>query len=401
MPTVDRKRIATQSFQSPFPSIQEEVLSDQESEKYPDDSKNDIDDDSDDSSSINGLIKAAEAITDQNVAGKTLRDELEELEESVVYTPIDNTWHENAQNTSESVHSAGQFDLNGVEDTHYNASSRDNEESLMTTLASNEGVSDGQEASSNNFDHKDEQISNNDESALDSAVAANGVAEHAQDVEFMGWIEDTSRDNSEQPGNDEASLCVANEFVVSEQQETHEQFMNSTVLHPQDGGMSVYDVNLTSYDQVQSENLLEPGLSIVPVVDANFETYPSDSDQSHIVGTQDFYTQNENADSGTSFQTEPSMTNSYNCNSEQESFDTGNQPGQVEHEEGAQSPVLTMSLQSHGAVEARRITSGEACLGRVPPLWVPDSVATHCMNCGLKFSVLKRRHHCRACGKVL
>lgn len=67
-----------------------------------------------------------------------------------------------------------------------------------------------------------------------------------------------------------------------------------------------------------------------------------------------------------------------------------------------QSPDLNLIIAMHpqGSLEARRITAGEAELGKVPPIWVPDAVATHCMNCGLKFSVIRRRHHCRACGKV-
>ncbi|XP_061603168.1 zinc finger FYVE domain-containing protein 16 isoform X2 [Phyllopteryx taeniolatus] len=34
------------------------------------------------------------------------------------------------------------------------------------------------------------------------------------------------------------------------------------------------------------------------------------------------------------------------------------------------------------------------------PAWVPDSEAPNCMNCSQKFTFTKRRHHCRACGKV-
>jgi len=72
-----------------------------------------------------------------------------------------------------------------------------------------------------------------------------------------------------------------------------------------------------------------------------------------------------------------------------------------EHHDHTISPDLTITVHSQDSLEAQRITSGEANLGKVPPIWVPDSVATHCMNCGLKFSVLiRRRHHCRACGKV-
>ena len=40
-------------------------------------------------------------------------------------------------------------------------------------------------------------------------------------------------------------------------------------------------------------------------------------------------------------------------------------------------------------------------LGDVAPHWVPDSEAPACMKCELKFNLVKRRHHCRGCGRVL
>ncbi|XP_043831654.1 LOW QUALITY PROTEIN: zinc finger FYVE domain-containing protein 16 [Dromiciops gliroides] len=39
-------------------------------------------------------------------------------------------------------------------------------------------------------------------------------------------------------------------------------------------------------------------------------------------------------------------------------------------------------------------------LGQKQPSWIPDSEAPNCMNCQGKFTFTKRRHHCRACGKV-
>ncbi|XP_039312140.1 zinc finger FYVE domain-containing protein 16 isoform X2 [Solenopsis invicta] len=69
--------------------------------------------------------------------------------------------------------------------------------------------------------------------------------------------------------------------------------------------------------------------------------------------------------------------------------------GELEHSEivdedrGASSDVSDNSL-----VECNT-------LGKQPPFWVPDSDAPSCMLCDVKFTVLKRRHHCRACGKVL
>lgn len=43
---------------------------------------------------------------------------------------------------------------------------------------------------------------------------------------------------------------------------------------------------------------------------------------------------------------------------------------------------------------------GEAELGNKQPAWVPDAEAPNCMNCSQKFTFTRRRHHCRACGKV-
>jgi hypothetical protein len=35
-----------------------------------------------------------------------------------------------------------------------------------------------------------------------------------------------------------------------------------------------------------------------------------------------------------------------------------------------------------------------------PPNWVPDTESDVCMACHAAFTFVKRRHHCRNCGKV-
>ncbi|XP_023572264.1 FYVE, RhoGEF and PH domain-containing protein 6 isoform X2 [Octodon degus] len=40
-------------------------------------------------------------------------------------------------------------------------------------------------------------------------------------------------------------------------------------------------------------------------------------------------------------------------------------------------------------------------LGSKAPIWVPDTRATMCMVCAREFTLTWRRHHCRACGKVV
>ncbi|KAK3532972.1 hypothetical protein QTP70_006214 [Hemibagrus guttatus] len=56
----------------------------------------------------------------------------------------------------------------------------------------------------------------------------------------------------------------------------------------------------------------------------------------------------------------------------------------------------TVRRGSLGALLVQRCSS----LGSTAPQWVPDSQAPVCMKCGSRFSFTKRRHHCRACGKV-
>ncbi|KAK9293431.1 hypothetical protein QLX08_011628 [Tetragonisca angustula] len=62
----------------------------------------------------------------------------------------------------------------------------------------------------------------------------------------------------------------------------------------------------------------------------------------------------------------------------------------TKEEQGSSPDILENSLPETSSV-----------LGKQPPFWVPDSDAPSCMLCDVKFTVLKRRHHCRACGKVL
>lgn len=62
----------------------------------------------------------------------------------------------------------------------------------------------------------------------------------------------------------------------------------------------------------------------------------------------------------------------------------------------SESPDNDLQAGQQGAL-SRKPTSS---LGEVAPVWVPDSQAPVCMKCDVKFTFTKRRHHCRACGKV-
>ncbi|KAL3271061.1 hypothetical protein HHI36_021561 [Cryptolaemus montrouzieri] len=51
--------------------------------------------------------------------------------------------------------------------------------------------------------------------------------------------------------------------------------------------------------------------------------------------------------------------------------------------------------------DASNSSLGIDWLGKQAPLWIPDNDTMSCLHCDMKFTVIKRRHHCRACGLVL
>ncbi|KAH8348700.1 hypothetical protein KR084_009944 [Drosophila pseudotakahashii] len=77
----------------------------------------------------------------------------------------------------------------------------------------------------------------------------------------------------------------------------------------------------------------------------------------------------------------------------------GSQP--VEVIEGAAGVIPGEDDEESPIYEAVGYSDPHANLGKVPPIWVPDNMAGQCMQCQQKFTMIKRRHHCRACGKVL
>ncbi|XP_061662143.1 FYVE, RhoGEF and PH domain-containing protein 6 [Syngnathoides biaculeatus] len=65
----------------------------------------------------------------------------------------------------------------------------------------------------------------------------------------------------------------------------------------------------------------------------------------------------------------------------------------------AKKKISFISSRSHE--EADGALDGGAPLGSKAPIWIPDLRATMCMICTCEFTLTWRRHHCRACGKVV
>lgn len=71
-------------------------------------------------------------------------------------------------------------------------------------------------------------------------------------------------------------------------------------------------------------------------------------------------------------------------------------PSSLSHTSDGTPPPILVSLQ-HGHVPFP-LDRMQQLLS--PPAWIPDESAPHCMSCQSVFTVVRRRHHCRNCGKV-
>ncbi|XP_059213699.1 zinc finger FYVE domain-containing protein 16 isoform X2 [Centropristis striata] len=72
----------------------------------------------------------------------------------------------------------------------------------------------------------------------------------------------------------------------------------------------------------------------------------------------------------------------------------------VGYDELSEPPPYPGESPTEGARSVNWKREGAEELGSRQPAWVPDSEAPNCMNCYQRFTFTKRRHHCRACGKV-
>ncbi|XP_064604177.1 zinc finger FYVE domain-containing protein 9-like isoform X2 [Liolophura sinensis] len=80
------------------------------------------------------------------------------------------------------------------------------------------------------------------------------------------------------------------------------------------------------------------------------------------------------------------------------------QQGRITHSsDSSDGPPSYLDLEdsgSEGGAVGGAPANPRTSLGSVAPKWVPDAEAPNCMQCDSRFTFTKRRHHCRACGKV-
>lgn len=88
------------------------------------------------------------------------------------------------------------------------------------------------------------------------------------------------------------------------------------------------------------------------------------------------------------------------CSNNADGNSDGSDPAQNSPDAGAQHARLTAAVAAptHLSISANISLDN---IGKVQPYWIPDNMSLFCMICNLKFTFIKRRHHCRACGLVL
>ena len=70
----------------------------------------------------------------------------------------------------------------------------------------------------------------------------------------------------------------------------------------------------------------------------------------------------------------------------------------IKEYEAKRGSVLKQHLEQEAEKESDKADGSR--VGESAPVWVKDEDVTMCMLCAVRFSLLSRRHHCRACGRV-
>ena len=76
------------------------------------------------------------------------------------------------------------------------------------------------------------------------------------------------------------------------------------------------------------------------------------------------------------------------------------EPALLDIAQGSEELVLNDTSPREIAAQESAFYNSRPPEAQVPPPWIPDEAVTACMGCGDGFNLLRRRHHCRACGKV-
>lgn len=97
--------------------------------------------------------------------------------------------------------------------------------------------------------------------------------------------------------------------------------------------------------------------------------------------------------------------NTFRVSSKQKVIDfaAGSVEEQQEWVECLQKTIVEQEQKKNSYRRANKLEEilTDSELGKKAPAWVRDESVSMCMSCDAIFTALRRRHHCRACGRVL
>ncbi|XP_024084635.1 zinc finger FYVE domain-containing protein 9 isoform X2 [Cimex lectularius] len=191
-----------------------------------------------------------------------------------------------------------------------------------------------------------------------------------------------------------ASNCTneQNPDEETSNQESEEIFVEARTSHeePEDFHSKETDVNSIEINSVEVGEENEDCIAAENQVNENIENVEKSVSQESVV------------ESGLVVENEGSYTTEAEEQSDQLNDERPVRPSTLPLEsnlmlDSEESPTPT----NISATNSSAPTSPMDKLGKVAPFWVPDTESDCCMQCRDKFTLIRRRHHCRACGLVL
>ncbi|XP_015598916.1 uncharacterized protein LOC107269512 isoform X2 [Cephus cinctus] len=266
-----------------------------------------------------------------------------------------------------------------------------------------------------------------------NVMNSNASQEDEKNVEPTEIISKTKETHLEKTNTESQNEKISEQSERLHSQDPHEKSLttgNSQQTKIADTNSNIEISGKEPFSNLTEENVIIEKPSTVSSINLDNKESASTSliveDNNNIVqDNAEGTTDNNTAEAGTSNPSENLEINGEHVDSSEEDSDKPSRPQTLDiissvnmdeqpptigspgvtpggHEQADTEGEATDQGQG-GSPEASENSSMEAniVLGKQPPFWVPDCVAPNCMLCDVKFTVIKRRHHCRACGKVL
>lgn len=286
---------------------------------------------------------------------------------------------------------------------------------LVDIVKSNDGEFSNTDSESESFSEASEantprEASQSGASRSDVQSLDNNVAVNDETAVLVKATEPAAVIQEQNLVKQEANLLSEADQVVQDQavqrNENAQEIVNSndpvvvSTITEESESNEIYNITRQISEQLADEILNEEEINLIePLHDseaANDSVFPEDGAVVATAGSA-------NADVGTNGETEEPVNDAV----PRRGTRTGSTSDSEELEEFINQQLNADVLPSPPEMSATGglgnlpPISEEIQLGWYAPEWVPDKDAKACMNCGLKFTVVKRRHHCRACGKVM